>query len=116
MRRISELTPEEAMDLWYENGAELAALFNNPKIEEARNTEGADILKVMLKECPDEVKKVLLWLDPEPITPFNLFPRLFDFLTDMNSAGTADFFTSACKTEGSTVSADATENTEDSGR
>lgn len=112
MRRIADLTPDEAIDLWWENGDELSALFSNEKIKEARKGETDEFVKTIIRECPDEIKKVLLWIDPEPIKPFNLFPRVTDFILGMKSEGTADFFTSASKTEASTVSADATENTE----
>jgi hypothetical protein len=112
MRRIADLTPEEAIDLWWDNGDELSALFNNEKIKEAKKGKNSDFVKAIIRECPNEIKKVLLWLDPDPITPFNLFPRVLDFILGMQSEGTADFFTSAAKTEASTVSADATENTE----
>lgn len=113
MRQLSELTPEQAIDLWYDCGNELSAIFNNGKIKEAKEIGAKDMLKAMLAECPDEVKKVLLWIDNEPITPFNLFPRLMNFIAEMGSEGTNDFFTSACKTEDLTASADHTENTED---
>ncbi len=113
MRKISDLTPEEAIDLWYENGDALVKIFNNPKVEEARNDDKKDVMKVLCEECRDEIIQVLTWLDPSPITPFNLFPRLVEFMTDVGKEGTADFFQCASKTEALTASADATENTED---
>lgn len=113
MRKISELTAEEAIDLWYECGDALTTIFSNPKVEEARNDDKQDVMKVLCEECRDAVIKVLTWLDPEPVTPFNLFPRLVGFMTDIGKEGTADFFQSASKTEALNASADATETTEE---
>lgn len=114
MRAISDLTKDEAIDLWKDNGTELATIFSNEKIlKTLREKNMFEAIKVMNNECEDEVRKILLWLDPTPITQFNLFPREAEFVRDIGSEEQTSFFTSTPTEAAETASGDVTENTEE---
>lgn len=117
MRVISEFTIDEAMDFWDECGVAMHNIFSNEAVSKAlsdklKNTE---ICKLIANQCQEDVKKVLLWIDSTPITPFNLFPRMMAFLNDVTrTEEVAGFFTSTEQTGDENASGAAMDNTQES--
>lgn len=114
MRRISDLGLDEIVDFWEDNANELNAILSNDNVsktfKEKGNFEGA---KVLNKECFNEVKKILKWLNPDMgISNVVLFPLEITMMQDLNSGEDADFFTSAVSEADTNASADATETTQ----
>lgn len=114
MRRISDLGLDEIVDFWEDNASELNTILSNDNVsktfKEKGNFEGA---KVLNKECFNEVKKILKWLNPDMgISNVVLFPLEIMMMQDLNSGEDADFFTSAVNEADTNASADATETTQ----
>ena len=118
MRRISELTEEQAIDFWVDNFDNFTAIVSNGNVQQAFKDGGIkDIAKVVLKENKKEAISILKWIDDTPITAINLFGRIINILNDIASTEEfAGFFTSEQQTEATNVSGAVTGNTEENGQ
>lgn len=116
MRRISELTEEQAIDFWVDNFDNFTAIVSNGNVQQAFKDGGSikDIAIVVLKENKKEAISILKWIDDTPITAINLFGRIINILNDIASTEEfAGFFSSQQQTEATNVSGAVTENTEE---
>lgn len=115
MRRISDLGLDEIVDFWEDNANELNAILSNDNVSKTFKEKGTfEGAKVLNKECFNEVKKILKWLNPDMgISNVVLFPLEIMMMQDLNSGEDADFFTSAVSEADTNASADATETTQD---
>lgn len=99
MKKLSDYKGNEAIELYGDLLEPLSVIFTDEeirKMSKEKKTSRLKMASVALKKYPDEITKILLRIDPEPIDGANIVARLISVLADIGKVdGLKDFFPSA---------------------
>ena len=119
MKKLSDYSGEEAIELWAELFEPMTAILTDDEITEnlksSSKTPLIQIAGMTMKKFPKEVSQILSRIDDEEINGANILTKLIIFLTELMRGDKASaFFGSAEKeTQDEESSGSATESTED---
>lgn len=98
MKKLSDYKGEEAIELWADLLEPIGTILADKEVQTALSTQGSAMQKVqaVLKNHKSEASKILLAIDPTPITGLNIIARLLDLVLEIeNSEEFSGFFGSA---------------------
>ena len=112
MKRLSDYTDEEAIDLWADLLEPITTILKDPEVQSLKEEAPIDIAKGMIALHKSEVTEILLRIDPTPITGLNLIVRVIDIIMEIEeSPEIMGFFDSSSPSEPKKSSGSATANT-----
>lgn len=88
MKKISEITGEDALDLWADILEPAAAIMADEELKELWNSGKPKLFFVrhILKNHKKEASEILLRLDDTPINTVNVVTRLLSLVTQLSEA------------------------------
>ena len=95
MKRLSDYTGAEAIEIWGDLLDPMMEIFSDKEIVEDIQEDKQMIIpaRKILKTHSESVEKLLLRIDPTPLNGLNVVFRVVGFLTDIGSNGDmTDFF------------------------
>lgn len=117
MKRLSDYTDEEAIDLWADLLDPITVIIKDPNLQDLRQKAPIEMAKEIIKLHKSEVTEILLRIDPTPITGLNLIVRVVDVIMEIEeSSEIMSFFDSSEPSEQQKPFGSATANTQAKGK
>lgn len=112
MKRLSDYKNEEAIDLIADLLEPIAVIINAIRTEKEGCKTKVELVSKLIKDHKNEVKSILLRIDPTELTAINIVSRMTSFLMDMQAdEDMLYFFNSAANEMENTSSGGVTETT-----
>jgi len=115
MKRLSDYQGEAAIELWAELLEPIGAVLQDEEVRNALSEKGTSTMhkvQAILKTHKADASKILLTIDPTPLTGLNIIARLLDLVLEVeNSEEFAGFFGSVQQRTEEESSGSVTANT-----
>lgn len=98
MRKLSDYTGDEAVELWADLLDPMSAILSDPEIAGMSKSRKPPMMiaKAILKSHATEAKEIMLRIDPTPVDGLNFATRFISLVLEfMNNEDLKGFFVSA---------------------